>query len=75
MFLKSRTKPTLKRRPPTISENQCTPENSLPITINAVNRVHAAAVNCLTGLRFVRLFKIMAVVGITQAVSRVVDEG
>ena len=73
--LYKRYNPALSSTEPTISVSQCTPAASLPITMNAENRMTKAAVIRLTVWLFARLITWNSNVGITLSTSRVVEDG
>ena len=58
-----------------MSENQCTPETSLPITIKAINAVIRMFTHFLNPLFLIRELNCIMAVGITHITSIVVDEG
>ena len=61
--------------PPIISVIQCTPEMSLPITINAVKATIAMIAHRLKTVFLIRAFSCIAAVGITHITSIVVEDG
>ena len=71
----SNTTPALNKAPPIMSENQCTPEISLPVTIKTVNTVIIMFTHFLNPLFLMRVLNCIIAVGITHITSMVVDEG
>ena len=69
------TSPRLSRIPPMISVSQCTPDRSLPITINAVKALIVQRIYRLNTQFPIRLLSCMAAVGMTHMTSMVVDDG
>ena len=69
------TAPVLNNAPPMISVIQCTPDASLPMTINAVNAAIEINTHRLNTSLFIRACSCIIAVGITHITSIVVDDG
>ena len=69
------TRPALSKAPPMMSLSQCTPENSLPMSMKQVKTRPIKVRICLIGVHFMRVRSCMIVVDITQSTSMVVDDG
>ncbi len=65
----------LSNIPPTISENQCTPERSLNRTITIINTVIDKTIRLLNHLDLIRHLNCIIAVDITVKTNNVVDEG
>ena len=69
------TNPILINKPPMISVAQCTPERKRATIINAVNIAIMITILHFNAIFFTRAIHCTIAVGITHAMSNVVDEG